>query len=288
MREDETETPMDWNAVWMEAQKRNIASGRGGECWHSWKDEAAARAYLEMTKKRPVAQDRAADILALAKSDWRVLDIGAGPGNITLPLAERVAHVTAVEPAPGMATVLAKCVAESGLSNIRLVSKRWDDIESAVDLEPPYDLSFASFSLGMLDLRASLEKMMTVTTREIVLFWHAGHQSWDIDAMELWPLLHGRRYDPIPKSDIVFNLLYSMGIYPEVHVLRSRTGQVFETFDEALDQYSRRYAVDTEPQRRILVDYLKDKITLSGSKWLLPRTDAGMRISWKIEDLNDR
>lgn len=288
MAADKLEAPIDWNAVWMEAQKRNVASGRGGECWHAWQDESAARDYLEMTSKRPVARERAADILSLAKSGWKVLDVGAGPGNIALPLAERGSRVTAVEPAPGMAAVLSARAAEAGFDSVRLVPKRWDDVEPAIDLDPPYDLSFASFSLGMLDLRASLEKMMAVTKGEIVIFWHAGHQSWDLDAMDLWPLLHGRRYDPIPKSDVVFNLLYSMGIYPEVRVLRSRTEQVFETFDEALDQYARRYAADTEARRGLLAAYLKDKLRSSGSKWLLPRSDAGMRISWKMEDHNVR
>jgi precorrin-6B methylase 2 len=53
----------------------------------------------------------------------RVLDIGAGPGSLAIPLAEMVAHVTAVEPAEGMMEILKQNMETYGTRNIDCVYK---------------------------------------------------------------------------------------------------------------------------------------------------------------------
>jgi hypothetical protein len=275
---------IDWNSVWIEKQRRCTESGRGRESWQTWEDEAAAREYLDMTRSRPASSLRVCDIISLVKPDWRVLDIGAGPGNIAVPLSASCAHVSAVEPARGMALVLGRQIEAAKITNIHVVNKKWDDVIPPVDLSPPYDLSFASFSLGMKDIRASIVKMMSVTSREIVIFWHAGLQSWDRHTMELWPLLHDREYYPCPQSDVLFNVLYSMGIYPDVKVIRSNTEIVYQSFEEALEQFARRYDAADNRQRGILSAYLERRLLKKDGKIFLPRIDTGMRFSWKLED----
>lgn len=277
-------SPDSWNRVWKETWERCIASGRGQECWQAWSDESDARRYLAASAQRPAALARAADLCSLVQPDWRVLDIGAGPGNITLPLAAKAACVTAVEPAPGMMTVLRGQVRERGIGNVRLVGKKWDDTDPRTDLCPPYDLSFASFSLGMTDLRSGIEKMIAVTRREIVLFWHAGVQSRERDSLVLWPLLHGREFEPVPKSDIVFSILYAMGIYPDIKVLRSRTEILYDSFEDALEDFARRYDACDAEKKAVLSDYLGKKLVARGTKKALVCCDTSMRISWKLED----
>ena len=277
MDQAELAETIDWNLVWIEKQRRCTESGWGRECWQTWEDEAAAQEYLDMTRSRPVSRQRIDDICSLVRPDWRVLDIGAGPGNIAIPLSALCSHVSAVEPAHGMALILNKQLQASKINNVHLVNKKWDDVIPSRDLSPPYDLSFASFSLGMNDIRTSIVKMQSVTSREIVIFWHAGLQSWDRHTMELWPLLHGLEYNPGPQSDVLFNVLYSLGIYPDVRALRSNTEMVYQTFGEAFEQFARRYDVVNDVQRGILTQYLERQLVKKDGCLVMPRNDASMR-----------
>lgn len=55
-----------------------------------------------------------------------VLEIAAGVGAVTIPLARRSAHVTAFEPAPTMADYLAANISSSGLTNIEIRRESFD------------------------------------------------------------------------------------------------------------------------------------------------------------------
>jgi SAM-dependent methyltransferase len=272
---------IDWNEIWVNAQWQNIDSGHGGECWHSWADKKTAKEYFYHSLQSPAAKERIADICSMVSPWARVLDIGAGPGNIAIPVAKIAARLTAVEPSPGMAAVLREQIALENAGNIRLIAKKWDDVDKE-ELQLPYDLTFTSFSMGMLDLKASIEKMMEVTLGTIVIFWHAGIQSWDQESMELWPLLHGKPYYPVPESNIIFNLLYSLGIYPNVKTLRHTRKTMYDSFEAALETYAGRYDAKDPEQLRVLKDYLEKKLYHVDGKRMLVTCDAGMKISWSV------
>ncbi|AEF84578.1 methyltransferase type 11 [Treponema primitia ZAS-2] len=272
---------LDWNDAWMDAQRLNIDSGHGGECWHSWENKEAAKEYFQHSLHSYAAKERIADLCSQVRPESRVLDIGAGPGNIAIPIARIAKQLTAVEPAPGMAAIFQDQLSMENIDNIQLINKKWDDVDTE-ELRPSYDLSFASFSMGMIDLKASIEKMMEVTLGTIVIFWHAGIQSWDRESMELWPLLHGKPYYPVPESNIIFNLLYSMGIYPDIKVLRHNRKIVYNSFEAALEAYAGRYDAKDPEKRRVLEKYLKDKLYQADGKRMLFTTDVGMRLSWPM------
>ncbi len=62
---------------------------------------------------------------ALVRPDDTVLDIGAGGGRYSLPLALHAREVIAVEPSQAMREVLTEGMAEHGIDNIRVVDTRW-------------------------------------------------------------------------------------------------------------------------------------------------------------------
>jgi SAM-dependent methyltransferase len=68
-----------------------------------------------------------------------VLDIASGPGALTIPFAERVKSVIAVEPAAQMAAELMENARRSGLSNIMVIPKTWQEVPVA-DYKKRFDL----------------------------------------------------------------------------------------------------------------------------------------------------
>ncbi len=204
---------IDWNLVWQSQVKENRKSSPGRDCARIWESRESALRFWDMCRKERSRIDQTVWETEITP-DSRVLDIGAGPGTLAIPFAQKAAHVTAVEPAEGMCSVMKEKMAEFGVSNIEIVQKRWEDVDVAEDLSAPYDVVIASFSLGMQDIRAAVLKMVAASSRYVYLYHFAGPSSWDIQWQTLWPRLHGRPYRPGPKSDVLYNVLYQMGIYP--------------------------------------------------------------------------
>jgi SAM-dependent methyltransferase len=275
---------IDWNDVWMARQRRSSAAGRGGGCPAAWQEKRAAQKYWENNQWTAQAQGRIAELQEWCGPAARLLDVGAGPGTLAVPLAPQVGWITAVEPAFGMAEVLRDNIAERGIANIDIVQKTWDEVDPRADLQPPYDLTVASYSMGMVDLRESVRKMLAVTTGAVILYWHIGNQPWDVEAGVLWPLLHGKEHYPIPKSDILLQVLCQMGIYPHVAVQRTPRVYTFASFEAMLDDYAGRYDVTTEEQRLRLAGYLSGRFALDDGQHVIRAQHNGMKIWWRVQD----
>lgn len=279
---------IDWNQIWMARQQRSRDAGRGGGCPSAWQGKRAAAKYWENVRNSPRTQDRVNEVLSFCNPESRLLDVGAGPGTLAIPLAARVRHITAVEPADGMVEVLRDNVNAGAIQNIHIVHKAWDDIDIAHDLHPPYDVTVASFSMGMLDLRKTIQDMLAVTSGVIILYWHVGDQPFDAEATALWPLLHNKEHYPVPKSDILFQVLCQMGIYPHVTPMRSMYEQTFESFEAMLDEYAERYEVTTEEGRRLLADYLAARHCFEGDRCVIRAQRNSMKLWWAVDDVEPR
>ena len=67
-------------------------------------------------------------LLARVTSNTTVLDVGAGPGRHTVPLARVARRVTAVEPSDAMRSVLEANVGAADLTNVQIVDGEWPDM----------------------------------------------------------------------------------------------------------------------------------------------------------------
>jgi hypothetical protein len=172
-------------------------------------------------------------------------------------------------------------MAEEGVGNIDVVQKRWEEVDVAEDLDPPYDVVIASFSLGMPDIRAAIEKMIEAASSRIYLYHFAGETHWDQNSRDLWPRLHGREYQPGPKSDVLYNVLYQMGIFPHVRTFRLRHTQRFASMEEAMEHFRRQYCISTAKQDAIVREHLAQVLQAENGVFVLPVESIRVKIWWQ-------
>lgn len=107
----------DWNEVWKNQMLRSREFAPSQDCAQIWKSRERAKKFWDTSQEDRERIDwtiKGTDI----RPDSRVLDIGAGPGTLAIPFAQRVAHVTAVEPADGMISILREKMALNTASGI--------------------------------------------------------------------------------------------------------------------------------------------------------------------------
>jgi len=266
---------IDWNEVWKARQQRHKASRHFEDSTHNWDRKENAERYSESSKSEFDARVKMTIAGLAINRKSRVLDIGAGPGTLALPLAPLVREITAVEPGKGMVRLLRENMRKEGIANITCIEKHWEDIDIDQDLDAPYDVVLSSLSLTMEDLRTALAKMDTASSRYVYLFWFAEPPFWEKMYIDLWPDLHGEPFYPGPKADCLFNVLYQMGVRPNVEMMPLGKEYRFKTEKEMAAFFRRRFGVITRKQRRVLDDYLaplirrgKGEVVVSGDSVL--------------------
>jgi SAM-dependent methyltransferase len=274
---------IDWNEVW-KAKKDRARARKGMAPHHRWDEVGQARRYAREADES--YQTRVAEEMAIlpVTSASRVLDIGSGPGPLTIPLAKKAAHVTAVEPAAGMAAVLAERMKKAGLTNIDLVEKTWEETDLEEDLQGPYDVVLASFSLTMYDIRAALQKMDAASCGSVYLFEFVDGPLWDRMGAAIWEDLHGVPYVSGPKADCLWNVLYQMGIYANVLMRPLEKTYRFRDPGEAYDFFAPRYDVRTPAQEEVLRSYLAEINQADDGSFLFGRDSTYATIWWEKVD----
>ena len=272
---------LDWNEVWKARQKRHASSEKFSDPTHNWDKKANAKRYSEGSKGEFDARIQMTIAGLPLTKKTRILDIGAGPGTLALPLARLVREITAVEPGKGMVAVLKESMRNEGIRNITCVQKLWEDTDIARDLAAPYDIVLSSLSLTMEDLAASLAKMDAAASGHVYIFWFADPPFWEKMYIDLWPELHGEPYYAGPKADCLFSVLYQMGIRPNVEMLPLSKEYRFATVKEMTAFFQERFGITTRNQKDMLDAYLAPLIRREGGEVVVSGNSTLAKVWWK-------
>ena len=243
---------IDFNGLWQEARRRKSWSGKSRADWNKKAESFARR----------TAHSEYADIFVDRMDpapEWTVLDVGAGPGTLTLPLARRVRKVTAVDYSSQMLALLKKQAEDEKLVNIDAKEAAWEDDWQDIGIEP-HDAVIASRSLAVDDLAVALTKMNQWAKRAVFVTDRVGATPFDPEAFAAV----GREFSPGPDYIYTVNILYQLGINARVDFISLPGVRILASRADALSSYSWMFDRLTDGEERKLAAYVDSRLKKNG------------------------
>lgn len=139
------------------------------------------------------------ELIQMVEQGWQVMDIGAGTGVLSLPIAAMGCSITAIEPSEGMRSLFRTKLGAAGTHNVTIVGKRWEDFQT--DKESSQDLIIACNSLHLTEggMSEGMTKVFSSRARYACLITEINQNIFidfkDIDALQsTYTFLYIRNY----------------------------------------------------------------------------------------------
>jgi SAM-dependent methyltransferase len=180
-------------------------------------------------------------VLARVDAATTVLDVGAGAGRHTLPLARRARQVRALEPSEAMRRFLQEEIAARRLTNVEVVAQAWpaDRIEAA-------DVVICAHVLyPIAELEPFLRGLDDAARRACFLLLRSdGFPVWE----GYWRRVRGQDRLPEPGLVEAYNACCQIGLRPSVTMFEVETTMEWRSAEEALrDLATRLFMAESSP-----------------------------------------
>lgn len=169
-----------------------------------------------------------------------VLDVGCGPGRITVPMAKRAKSVTALDSSPLMLEKCMENVRTAGLTNVEPLLMDWNDAVKDEKLQK-HDIVICSRTEAMRDL----ERVSKVARRLVAVVIWANAPSIPPILDRLFAGTSGgeeRRMRPQDRRvayNLMFNIVYDLGYEPNIHIVTDGFTKDFESPEAAYSYLGR-------------------------------------------------
>ncbi len=250
---------IDWAAAWRAEQKRRNSPDNA----EHWNERAKSYAKVAGTSSYATTFIERAEI----EPGETILDMGCGSGALALPLAQAGHEVYACDFSRGMLDALMEQAFHDGAAeHIHPMLVAWDDDWGRAGV-PVCDVALASRSIATDDMQAALAKLDAHARRRVCITLTTG-LSPRVDPTLLEAI--GREQPRYPDCVFAFNILWGMGIRPELSYIDSSRASRFESFDGAIDKNVQIMNASPE-EREMLVAYarqhLHEKRDTDGETW---------------------
>jgi SAM-dependent methyltransferase len=258
---------INWHDVWRNTMQKcsGIAYDGTGHL-RKWEKNQANDYLKHSSEEYPKTLN---ELIQIRPTD-SILDIGCGPGVLALPFSLLSKSVTVVDISENMLAVLHENATAKDITNIKTVNKYWLDTHVGIDISQDYDVVISSNSINLLgaqhttvhgkptlewNLVAALNKMNQVGKRIYISFpiFIQDHA---------FALKHlGKESNPWPDYIILHNILYQLGIRPNINILRFTN----PNWDTVYLSHCKTWAHDlNEHERAIFEEHNRDpKVTES-------------------------
>ncbi|MYE05681.1 MAG: methyltransferase domain-containing protein [Chloroflexi bacterium] len=280
----------------------SVGDSSAAQLTQAWADRVAAnREQAERLREesdggdhyRPLASAFRADphrtgdsaldaLLAIARPGDTWVDVGAGAGRFSLPLALHIERVIAIEPSPAMRAELANLQIEHGITNVDLRDERWPTDEPSVDgMADVALISHVGYDIELMG--AFLDTMERSATRECVALQYdrsPGSMFWQV-----WPAIHDEEQAELPGARELIELLRARGADVEARELERRGDRVrfvFEAPEDAMDWARRRlWLAQNSAKLPLLRNVVEELLVERDGGWSLPDQPKQMLIRWR-------
>lgn len=238
-------------------------------------DEKRSNWYCRAIEHSNYPQKAVNALAPLLKKCESVIDIGAGCGALSIPIAGKVKKVTAIEPSKWMYELLLKRSTQAGIKNITAYNTGWkgNKFERNLhhDLKPlgiesiRHDMVIcANLPKHIVSSLSFLRYIRKISKNFIVYIQNAG--KWNrFYYRELYPLLLKKKYSDTCNYIKTYNFLHKQGILANVEIFDYYLDQPFKDFEEALDFWKHKMEIRLSSEKeKLLTAFLKKKLIHSG------------------------
>ena len=210
-----------------------------------------------------------------------VLDIGAGPGRYTLPLAGAGCQVWALEPAEAMLRYLEEdraALAPEAAGRITPVVGPWPQSRDRV---PPVEVALASLVVHFCpDPVGFLAAMGDVARRRCVVAIRVGQMEPLLPI--LWPRFHPDQDRPRqPVLADLLDVMGEMGLHPDVHIHAAlRPYGRYGSREEARERLAAMLRIEDTADLARLDAELQTLLVPDGDRWRSTETVDEAVVSW--------
>jgi SAM-dependent methyltransferase len=249
---------MNWITEWKKIQEQSVlyrAVRQDGEesYWSRYASTYDKRRCAETSFKEELDL-----ITSLLDASMSLLEIGAGTGAFTLPLASEVHQVTAVEPSPSMRRILKEKITRAGLANIQIIDEKWTE----ASIEPADAVLASGCFYVFYDIGAALRKMIDNARRILILttgdwgYWSPYQEAARV--LDTAPPVIG------PGFIHLYNVLYQLGICANVASLTRQRELIYDSFEHITEIWAERLELVDEkiPQ---LKNYIEQRASRTSS-----------------------
>lgn len=260
---------INWGEMW---RIMLLDTYRTEICKPSYWDKHANEFNENMAYMNDLTKSQLDKLLLLP--EYTVLDVGAGTGRLTIPLAKRVKQVIVLEPSKNMLELLKANAEKGNIKNIHYINSSLEDLQ-AYNYISLCDVAIASFSLFMVDIEKALLTIDSLAKKGVYIFLSAS--KWMTE--ELQKIIYGDTVFIWPDYIYIYNILHNLGILANVDIWSYTSTKSYGSIDDAVSKFMELYHISAEKEGK-LREYLRRILVKDNGKFLLSRKMKVAMIWW--------
>jgi SAM-dependent methyltransferase len=266
----------DWIQTWHDlAEKLRVLVKQGDRGMEErWAKRDCRRGYSEDQRNRDRDDPLMRCVLERVKPDESVLDIGAGIGRWSIPMALVCRKVTALDAQPRMLDILRGNAAAENVANIQTILGDW----ATAEVER-HDHVLSSHSAYMSpDILGYARKMERSALAACYMVMRVPRHDGIIG--ELSRRIHGTFHDS-PNFIVGYNALLQAGMAG--HVVMEERGRPWhnETLEDALTRARRHLHLATAEYDGLIGQVLEERLVFRDGQYWWPDWRRSALISWR-------